>query len=343
MMEFESIRKNAVEANDLSWQSRQRDIARTLQSLPLPDALSYLFALHLEGGFIEDDLSQLRYFRYDDPSGEGHFIVQFNPRRALRVGTGKRAACALDVIDLRRQQRGMQHFHVLTLNGRNYNALPNPYPFAPFHTTIASSLHQPQSWQTPDLVSTGARIQQIVEDIIALAEALSGWVILYNGWGAGATIDHLHFHVLQLPPGHGKFPIQAAGEKALGSGPGLFRFGRDSLYPITVFRATGAAHSLVPATVSLLLKWLALEPQASTANIIALAEATQISLYIVPRNKLFEFAPGFPYRPGSMEASGVFIYSLEQELVDVQAGRIGYRHLWNILKAIDPPSAARLN
>jgi diadenosine tetraphosphate (Ap4A) HIT family hydrolase len=340
----ESWQEEICQHNDLAWELRQQQIQQRLEPLALTDALRYLAALHLDLGFLEDDLSEVRYFPCTDHTGAWPFIAQFAPRRAQRLPVGRTGRCAFDTQDFRRQQRGLQYFYRLTLHGRPYKALTNPYPFAPFHTSIASEEHEPQGWHARDPAVQRRKIHQIVADLLALAQHLPGWVALYNGIDAGATIDHLHFHVFALPPGHGQFPIQmVAAQRDTGSeaAPRL-RFGGDRHYPLTAFRFGGAREAIVGEAAALLERWTTHDPHAATANLMAVTEGTQCCLYLVPRNRFRQFAAGFPYRVGSMEVVGQFIYSQTDELHALQEGRINFRRLWNILKAVHLPAAQGL-
>lgn len=335
---WQEIRKE----NDLAWESRQCRLQNRLDPLPLPDGLRYLTAFHLENGFIEDSLLEVRNFPCAAPGGAGRFLVQFNPRRAARAAVSRAGCCVFDTHDFRLQQRGLQFFLALTLNGRRYNALTNPYPFAPCHTSIASAEHEPQGWCEGDPALQRAKIHRIVEDLCELAERLPGWVVVYNG--AGATIDHLHFHVFEHAPGHNQLPMQvAAGRARMGPEAGLqLRFGGDRTYPITVYRFGGCKRAIIDGVSALLEEWTTLDRHAATANLIAVTEGCESALYAVPRNRFLEYAVGFAYRIGSMEIAGVFICSKEEELQDLQRGRINFGRLWTILQSIYPPAVERL-
>jgi hypothetical protein len=331
--------------HDLAWASQQAELQDKLNTMSLSDALEYLTLVHLENGFIEDDGSQTRYFPCideADETGKRRLWAHVWPLRSKRVAVGRKGRCALDVDDLRRQQRGLQFFHRATLNRRGYNAFSNPTPFALFQATIASEDHEPQSWFDPYSRNRLLKLQQIVEDFVALAEHLKGWIILYNGMGAGATIDHLHFHALKLPVGHGPLPIQVIRVQVQAGRPDAKRFGGNSDYPLSVFRFSGSPETVVSEATNLLSRWTEFDPNGSTMNLIAVEEDGQTSLYCVPRNRFLEFPPGFPYRAGSMEAAGIFVYSKEEEVAELQQGKIDYKHLWQILKAVHPPGADRL-
>jgi hypothetical protein len=337
---LEQVRRD----HDLAWSCQLATLQDKLGKMPLAAALEYLTLVHLENGFIEDDGSQTRYFpciEDADDAGKRRLWAHVWPLRAKRVAVGRRGRCALDLDDLRRQQRGLQFFHRARLNGRGYNGFSNPTPFALFQTTIASENHEPQSWFDRDPQRRQAKSRVIVEDLVTLASDLKGWVALYNGMGAGATIDHLHFHAFKLPLGHGPLPVHAFAP-ASPAGQRARRFGGNADYPLSVFGFSGPVAAIVEQGTSLLGQWIDLDPDASTVNLVAFSEDEQTTLYCVPRNRFLEFAPGFPYRVGSMEVAGIFVYSKEKEIAELQLGRIDYRHLWQILKAVHPPLAAHL-
>lgn len=66
-----------------------------------------------------------------------------------------------------------------------YEILVNPYPILPYHLTIASLRHAPQS---PSL-----------EDMITAARRFPGFAFFFNGAQAGASApDHLHFQAVKI-------------------------------------------------------------------------------------------------------------------------------------------------
>ena len=68
---------------------------------------------------------------------------------------------------------------------RNYQVLVNPYPILPNHLTIVEESHTPQS------------IAGRFWDMLALAESLERYCILYNGPECGASApDHAHFQAV---------------------------------------------------------------------------------------------------------------------------------------------------
>ncbi len=111
--------------------------------------------------------------------------VQFNPAR-IRSATAKvdslsvhHRSCFLCAAN-----RPVEQIH---MPWRAYHILINPYPILPQHLTIASDQHLPQA------------IAGRIMDMLALAEFLEGFVILYNGPQCGASApDHFHFQAVEL-------------------------------------------------------------------------------------------------------------------------------------------------
>ncbi len=231
----------------------------------LAAALRALYDQQVDIGFIQDDLSQVSYFRYRAPgdNGQHFFIVQFNPRRAERFkGAGRTAlprgaavqgvadtSCYLCTDNIRWQHRGVQSYYQYRVNDRVYNALCNPFPFTRTHLTMAAGEHLPQSFHvTGSAEQTQARIGRIVEDLYAIVEQLPTFVGFYNGAGAGASIEkHLHFHFFEITDGHGSFPIQTAARLATRTLFGHAHSGQPAQvvqipdYPLAAYRASGAA------------------------------------------------------------------------------------------------------
>ena len=66
--------------------------------------------------------------------------------------------------------------------GGHYNILVNPFPIFPRHLTVPELAHTPQ------------RIATRFTDMLELAEALTDYIIFYNGPKCGASApDHAHF------------------------------------------------------------------------------------------------------------------------------------------------------
>lgn len=350
--------------NDRIYALQQAILQETLDQLAsqqgLAAALRALYDQQVDIGFIQDDLSQVGYFRYRAPGANSQhfFIVQFNPRRAERFkGAGRTvlprgaavqgvadASCYLCTDNIRWQHRGVQGYYQFRVNDRIYNALCNPFPFTRSHLTMAAGEHLPQTFHvTSDAEQTHARIRRIVEDLVAIVEQLPTFVGFYNGAGAGASIEkHLHFHFFEIPDGHGSFPIQTAARLASRSLFGQVDSDQPAQvmkvphYPLTAYRVRGPKADAVEAVIDLALDWDQSAGEAASANIVALWEEGAVSLYFVPRNRFYTRSPGLAGMVAGLEVLGEFILSTPDEQRAIAEQRVNYDYLWRILEAVRP-------
>jgi galactose-1-phosphate uridylyltransferase len=109
------------------------------------------------------------------------YKVQFNPARIVSSGakvdakTIKERKCFLCPANLPAVQKGVPF-------KEHYNILVNPFPIFPRHLTVPEQAHVDQ------------RIANRMEDMLDLAQALTDYVIFYNGPKCGASApDHAHF------------------------------------------------------------------------------------------------------------------------------------------------------
>lgn len=123
--------------------------------------------------------------------GHFHIISQFNPERIRSTNaqtdakTQDKRPCFLCVENRPKEQKAIEFF--------GYDILMNPYPIFPVHLTIPKKNHEAQ------------KIRGHETDFIALAEALSDFVVFYNGPAGGASIpEHLHFQAISK----GNLPIE---------------------------------------------------------------------------------------------------------------------------------------
>jgi hypothetical protein len=326
----------------------------------LAAALRALYDQQVDIGFIQDDLSQVGYFRYraPDANSQNFFIVQFNPRRAERFkGAGRTvlprgaavqgvadASCYLCTDNIRWQHRGVQGYYQYRVNERVYNALCNPFPFTRTHLTMAAGEHLPQTFHVSGSAEqTHERIRRIVEDLVAIVEQLPTFVGFYNGAGAGASIEkHLHFHFFEIPDGHGSFPIQTAARLASRSLFGQVDSGQPAQvmelpgYPLTAYRVRGVKGDAVEAVIDLAMDWDRRAGEAASANIVALWEEGAVSLYFVPRNRFYTRSPGLAGMVAGLEILGEFILSTPDEQRAIAEQRVNYDYLWRILEAVRP-------
>jgi Domain of unknown function (DUF4922) len=310
---------------------------------PLSDGIRALHAADADSGFVKDDLRDLDY--YQIPSGDERppFFLQFNPRRAGRLrGNNPSSACPLCLSSVHDRHQEFVMFHV---SGRPMIALSNPWPFMPTHVTLARLDHQPQAWAGPDSAERSAGLATLVADVVSLARALPEFVVIYNGDDAGASIPHhRHYQAFRLPTGHGPLPVETAAAGGL-SAPyaGLEVISTASRFPLHVFTGTDTASDGIQALVTLLVQWSEIADSAASANVIARSNATGVvSVYIVPRHRLFRRAVGFAGVLGSLEVAGIFVVSSDAERQAITEGQITHQRLWLALEALSPPQVHSL-
>ncbi len=344
--------------NDRIYEMQQTLLQAELDQLAaragLAATLRSLYDQQWDIGFIQDDLSQVGYFRYRAASGdERFFIVQFNPRRAERFkGAGRKTppvgsqvvgindpSCFLCADNIRWQHRGVQSYYRFAVNGRPYNALCNPFPFMRAHLTIAAGDHIPQAFHSAgNEQGTRDKIERIVADLYGAVEQLPTFVGFYNGAGAGASIEkHLHYHFFELPDGHCICPLQSAAaitERKM-SGPSSCLKIED--YPLAAYRVRGDRDAAVQQVVDLAADWDRRTGEAASANIIALWEQGAVNMYFIPRNRFYTRSPGLEGMVAGLETLGEFILCTEDELRAIREQRVNYDYLWRILEAVRPP------
>ncbi len=352
-------------SNDIAYEFRREIFQDVLDKHDLSTAMHMLYEQQEDAGFIRDDLSQVECFRCHDNNNKGFFIGQFNPGRGNRAkGAGRivpptgsqtkntpDASCFICADNVRWQQSGVQLYYQFSVNEREYNALCNPFPFMPVHMTIASVEHKPQSWHNADKSVAKENIRVIVEDLYDTTNKLEGFVGFYNGVGAGATIEqHLHFHFFNVPNGHKTFPIQQAytlSEAGAGHDDGKGRRKSKlkliSNYPLVAYRiGSNKRDEVINKAIELVENWHTLTGDTSSANIAAIIEKNNVSIYFVPRSKLFSRSPGLSGIVGGLETLGEFVLSTERENQAINEQKIDFAYLWRILDSVKPPNSERL-
>ncbi len=131
--------------------------------------------------------------------GKYEIRVQFNPARAvsslakLDAKTIAERPCFLCEKNRPAEQRSIDFLG-------KYDILLNPFPICNRHFTVASKKHEPQ-------LITGK-----LADMLALAEEMPNYTILYNSAGAGASApDHAHFQAVNSDFFAYPFEIEQAG------------------------------------------------------------------------------------------------------------------------------------
>lgn len=325
--------------------------------LRLLEALRLLYRQQVDVAFVPD-LSQTRHFQFLTSNGCGrYFLALYNPLRAERSkGAGRKIppegfalkdqgpmTCFICADAIPWRSRGVQLYYQFGINDRPYIAACNPFPILPYHVTIAFSTHESQDWATSEEFRIETKVRFIVEDLYRLAVELAPtFVLMLNGQGAGATLDHLHFHALEPVPSQPAFPLSVAAQRACPNRPlpDVLRFGGDNLYPLVAFRLCGA--NAVENTIKGALEWIKLVGEKATANILMLTEEGQVVVYFVPRHKDHSASKGMAGLVGGLEVLGQFVLSTAEEEKGVDEGRINYSTLNSILADVLPPHVEKL-
>lgn len=114
-------------------------------------------------------------------TGDYTIKVQFNPAR-IRSSAAKIDAASLKARKCFLCDENRPSEQQWLAWGDEYKVLVNPYPIFPKHLTIASSRHTDQS------------IVRRMPDMMAMADAMDGYELFYNGPRCGASApDHMHF------------------------------------------------------------------------------------------------------------------------------------------------------
>jgi Domain of unknown function (DUF4922) len=290
-----------------------------------------------DAGLVTYDHRRTAFYQVAAPDGRMRFTLQEQENRANRPKEPPRTACPIDLAEI--QARGLQHWFSCNLSGREVIVLANPFAFLPCHVTVASAVHEPQSWRSMDRIETRKKMERVVRDMYQLAAALPTFVVIYNGSReAGASLpDHLHIQLAEKPPGLGSLSIQevAAQHPSRPFTP----IGFDGRYPICAGRFTGPEEMVVANTADFLGKWQQILHDAATANLIAVTEKEHVAIYVVLRNALYRRAQGFRGVLGSMEVAGMLILSSEHEFQMVREGRFSFARVWEMIAAVRPPEA----
>jgi hypothetical protein len=307
-----------IHCNLLHWQ---------LHSLPLGDALAELESYHQILGFRRFDAEAVDRFTIASPDGAVALRAEFHPHRRLRhLGAGRQhppagikaafGGCYLAPENVPWQQRGTQILYTKRMAGTPVNFLLQPFAFAERHFTVAQPKFAPQDWR-PHY----GRLEAAVRLMYTLvAEAGDGMVALRNGWGAGATIDWDHVHLLR----GGRLPIQDAASS-----------GR--AWPLPYERLAGTCDAVARGVVELARGWAAVLGEHATECIAMARENGAMVCYAVPRDRRKERAEGvFSGRVGAYESMGVFVFEEDAEARALREGRVRFEDLENALAQVRP-------
>jgi diadenosine tetraphosphate (Ap4A) HIT family hydrolase len=315
-----------------------------------------LYRQQLDIGFVPE-IDQTFSYQFFMLKGLRYFLALYNPLRADRgKGSGRKVPpvgfhlrdqvdtkCYLCASNMRWQSRGVQLYYEFLINERAYIAACNPFPILPYHFTIAYASHESQDWAVSSKFQVESKVRLIVEDLYRLAVELAPtFVVMMNGQGAGATLDHLHFHAFEPFSSQPAFPLCVVARYAQSDSPlpEVVRFGGDPLYPLVAFRLVGAR--AVENTIQLVLQWIKLAGEKATANIVMLTEEGQVVAYFIPRHKDYPASRGLAGLIGGLEVLGQLVLSTADEQKSADEGGINYNYLNSILADVLPPNVASL-
>lgn len=343
----------------------QEELQLTLEALS-GSLLSKIETLHKQQsslGFIRDALDQVTRTRLvRDPFNRNSesFLVQYNPVRELRrQGAGRKSppegyksvngGCFLCTQNIEWQQYGLEMSYEFPVNEGQYAVLCNPFPFMPMHVTIASKLHEPQTWLEGDSSQDSSqRLGRIIRDLLTIVGQTPKCIGLYNGVNAGASIpQHRHYHLFSRIQGSEPFAIEKLAQSKLDRRTNP-PFCLDE-YPIISVFFHGDIDVIVKQAVEFYEAWE--ESCGSSLNISANIIATislrpqaesKFDVYFIPRNQQFSISLGRSEVVGGLEVMGEIALSKSEEYKRIKEGTLSYIDVVTMLKSVEAPEAASL-
>ena len=242
------------------------------------------------------------------------YKVQFNPARIVSSGakvdakTIKERKCFLCPANLPPVQKGVPF-------KEHYNILVNPFPIFPRHLTVPEQAHVDQ------------RIATRMEDMLDLAQALTDYIIFYNGPKCGASApDHAHFQAGNkgFLPIEKDWRIQIAGRVADYEQATLWYLNDAPRATLVIESASkeNAVHLF-----DIIYRSLAVKPgeEEPMMNVLALYEEGKWVVFVVPREKhrpacyTAEGEANLLSSPASVDLGGVFITPVEKDFQKITA------------------------
>lgn len=245
-----------------------------------------------------------------DEKGLGIFRVIKNLWRPLRragfPGTKRKGdpdavneGCFLDLPNISVLQKGVR---VFALGGLvEYVFLVQPFPILPAHVTLAYARHTPQILSHCD-----------IDFFLDAALCSTEFRYAYNSIGAGATIDHLHFHVFEY-----ELPVEDIEVELLSESDGLTVGRLDSAWPILTLVFEGEKEKISSAIWKIIDK---AQTEKSAFNILSVRNAQRrLKVYFIPRKAEFNRPKeGGGHAFGIMEMGGLIIAESTQEFEDIE-------------------------
>jgi hypothetical protein len=229
-------------------------------------------------------------------------------------------------------QHGKQVPYPWCLNQRPYVFLEQPegFKFRQRHFTLASGRDENQQWR-PGASTLRARIL----DMYAAAAMLPSYVLLWNGVGAGASIER-RFHMHAVPKGELAIQQAASRMSSPDKWPSVLRLGREA-WPLEAFRVSGPPEFVADEVLRLALAWDAQLGNRASESIAAFVQDGQVVCVYVPRDRAKECSEVFGTAVGAYEAAaGVFVFSSEEQCRSLIEGQMRFDDLWQILQDVRP-------
>jgi ATP adenylyltransferase/5',5'''-P-1,P-4-tetraphosphate phosphorylase II len=194
---------------------------------------------------------------------------------AVDAGTVANRPCFLCAANLPPEEKGIAF-------NSEYTIYCNPFPILDRHLTIVHRDHRPQA------------ISGQLRNMEALAQALPGYFVVYNGPECGASApDHLHFQACSAA----LFPI--AEDLKKGDGRTIPNYARNVL----VFRDLSSVEAVIG------------DPEPMI-NIAAFRDSNEVVFLVFPRSKhrpaVFHTGE-FTVSPASIDLCGVFVTPVEKD------------------------------
>ncbi len=332
---------------ETSWLDLNQRLSKLEGTSGLEAALRELERHHLDSGFLDDTLENVRsctFYHPDDPSR--FFRLQYNPKRAERFSVRRREArslpaqnqgCFLCRENIKWQQQGTQFGYDIETGGRSFFALTNPFPLLPGHIVIASAEHRTQEWSFHN--GSGVDVCHLIDDLVRLSRRMPDHVGFYNGIDGGSSVpEHLHYQFLLRPDTVDAFPLERAA--ALPAACGSLAFVQR--YPLEAAVWKGDVSTVVNDACDWIMAWAQRNTRrlrGLTANFITTFDRTgnRIVFYFVPRDRARSRLQGINGIAGGLEVLGEIVLSSPDDAGHLDDGSIDYFKLERTLASLHTP------
>lgn len=269
-------------------------------------------------------------------SGGGAWYVVVAPHRAgrPRAGNGGRPEDSPIFLDNVRTL-GKQSWATFTLGDAHLVALANPSPHLPGTVTLTRSSLDVQSWRASGRSPDAGRIRAVAALMVAIADNAPGRYVSFNNEGSGNSLSQFHVSVNAYPVGVHAWPVERViADQAGRARDGWLVLGTRGEYPVPTIVVSGRLDELVDRLASVIGEWDT-QPDRTGNIVVRRTNTNEATAIFWPRSRAWRHAPGFHSGEiGFMELSGCFVLSDDRDTANVDSGRYGYRHFWNVLRAV---------